>query len=67
MSILNNCNYLGRLLHYDYSNNLTMTVTEYDAKKSHGKMLGGAWLYLLARLLAPVIGPDGSGILYLIW
>jgi hypothetical protein len=41
MSILNDRNYLRRLLRYDHSNNLIMTVTEYDAKKSHGKMLGG--------------------------
>jgi hypothetical protein len=41
MSILNDRNYLRRLLRYDYGNNLIMTVTEYDAKKSHGKMLGG--------------------------
>jgi hypothetical protein len=35
MSILNDRNYLGGLLRYNYGNNLIIMVTEYDAKKNH--------------------------------
>jgi hypothetical protein len=66
MSILNDRNYLEGLLRYDYGNNLIMTVTEYDAKKSHCKILGEACLPL-AGVLPPRIGPDGSGIVYPTW
>jgi hypothetical protein len=65
MSILNYRNYLGGLLRYDYGNILILTVTEYDAKKNHMvKSSGGSMAIVPGQCLPPMIGPDGSGMVY---